>query len=94
MCPTSFPILWSPCSSILLCILRLPLLCLTKTLTFHLVPFQPSGPSLSKESSLELQGVALNVYILFCLSPHPLWRFEEPEKEPAVVSGPVSYFVV
>lgn len=34
-----------------------------------------------------------NVYILFCLGPTPmavLWRFEEPEKEPAVISRSVS----
>lgn len=40
----------------------------------------PSSPYLGKGSSLELQGVEPNVYILFCLCSHPVRRFEESEK--------------
>lgn len=54
----------------------------------------PTLKPLSKGSSLELQGVESNVYILFCLISHPERRFEEPEKEPAVVPGPVSRLVI
>lgn len=63
-----------------LCILRLPQLCLTRAHTCHRVPFQFSSPSLGKGSSLKLPGVGPNVYILFCLCPHPMRRFEKPEK--------------
>lgn len=70
----------SSCSSSFLCILRLPLLCLTRAHTFHLVPFQPSSSSPGKGSSLKLPEVEPNVYILFCLCPHPMQRFEKPEK--------------
>lgn len=42
--------------------------------------FPPSSPHLGKGSSLELQGVECNVFILFCLCPHPTQCSEEPEK--------------
>lgn len=80
-CP-SLPTHHPPCSPssspTFLCILRPPLLCLTRVLTFHLFPSNPPASYLGKGP--ELQGVEPNVYILFCLCPHPVWRFEEPEK--------------
>lgn len=59
-----------------LCILR-PQLHLTRTPAFRLDPSSLQPPR--KGSSLGLQGVEPDVYI-FCLCPHPLQRFEEPEK--------------
>ena len=80
-CP-SLPTHHPPCSPssspTFLCILRPPLLCLTRVLTFHLFPSNPPASSLGKGP--ELQGVEPNVYILFCLCPHPVLHFEEPEK--------------
>lgn len=69
-----------------LCILRLLLLCLHQGP--HLSPCFPSSPYLGKGSSLELQGVEPNVYILFCLCSHPVRRFEESEKNLLLYLGP------
>lgn len=76
--PTCHPPCCLSSSPTFLCILRLLLLCLHQGP--HLSPCFPSGPYLGKGSSLELQEVEPNVYILFCLYSHPVRRFEESEK--------------
>lgn len=48
----------------------------------------PSSPYLGKGSSLELQGVEPNVYILFYLCSYPMQRFEESEKNLLLYLGP------
>lgn len=77
-CPLLPPAILAFLFTTFLCILRLLLLCLHQDPP--LSPCFPSSPYLGKGSSLELQGVEPNVYIVFCLCSHPVRRFEESEK--------------